>query len=642
MNIYLPDKTKKVVDDNLTAYEIAKTISVSLASSAICAKVNGELFDLNEVVPPESTFEVVTVKSKDAISVLNHSCAHLMAQAITHLYPGVMFAYGPATEEGFYYDIKFPDGVSFSTTEFEKIEKEMKRLVASGEKIERLNLSFDEAKEMFKGQKYKEIHIDELKDKGVKISAYKQNDFADLCKGPHLKSTSQIKAFKLLSTSSCYFKGDKDNDSLTRIYGTAFFSQEELDNYLKILEERKEADHRKIGKEMDLFMISEYGPGFPFFLNNGLIIKHELENYMWELLKNNDYEMIDTPQILSRELWETSGHWKDYKQNMYTTKIEDKVYAIKPMNCPGAILCYANSLHSYKDLPLRLGEFGHVHRDEASGALNGLFRVRSFTQDDGHIFLPFEKVEEEIKVLLKLFNKVYKLFHLDYHIELSTRPEEFVGKIETWNTAEAALLKAIKQSKIPYEINEGDGAFYGPKIDFKFKDSLNRVWQCGTIQLDMQLPHRFNITYIDSSGEKKEPVIIHRAILGSFERFIAVLTEECKGSFPTWIAPEQVRILPVTTESPELMNYVNKLDAAFRKLHIRSSIDDRNEKISYKIREAQKNMKVPYTLVIGKNELDNETVTYRLHGQSETNTVSKSEFIKLITKDIKTKLFKRI
>ena len=639
MNIYLPDKTKKVVDDNSTAYDIAKSISVSLASNAICAKVNGELFDLNEVVPNESTFEVVTSKSKDALHVLNHSCAHLMAQAITHLYPGVNFAYGPATEEGFYYDVKFNE--PFSENDFAKIEKEMQRIVSSGEKIERQILSYDEAKKVFKDQKYKLIHIDELNDKKATLSAYKQGDFIDLCLGPHMKSTSQIKAFKLLATSSSYFKGDKNNDSLTRIYGTAFFSKEDLDNYLKILEERKEADHKKIGRDMNLFMLSEYGPGMPFWLPNGMILKRELENYIWDLLINNGYDFVTTPQILSRELWEVSGHWKEYKQNMYTTKIENRVFAIKPMNCPGAILCYSNSLHSYKDLPVRLAEFGLVHRFEASGALNGLLRVREFTQDDAHIFLPFEDVEKEIRRLLKIFDQVYKVFNLDYHIEISTRPEEFVGKIETWNVAEDALIRSVKASKIPYEINPGDGAFYGPKIDFKLKDSLNRVWQCGTIQLDMQLPHRFNVSYIDSNNEKKEPVMIHRAIIGSFERFIAVVTEDCKGSYPTWLAPEQVRILPVNTDNSDLMKYVNNLNSTLLKLKIRSKVDDRNEKISYKIRESQKLFKASYTLVIGNNELENNTVTYRIHGHQETSTISKSDFIKKITKDIKSKSYFR-
>lgn len=639
MIIYLPDKTKKEVADNSTALDIAKSISVSLASSAICAKVNGELFDLNEVVPSESTFEVITSKSKDALHVLNHSCAHLMAQAITHLYPGVMFAYGPATEEGFYYDVKFNQ--PFSENDFPKIEKEMSKIVSSGLKIERQHLTYEEAKEVFKNQKYKLIHIDELNDRNASLSAYKQGDFIDLCLGPHMKNTSQIKAFKLLATSSSYFKGDSKNDSLTRIYGTAFFSKEDLDNYLKIVEERKEADHKKIGRDLNLFMLSEYGLGMPFWLPNGMIIKHELENYIWELLTKNGYNFVTTPQMLSRELWQISGHWKEYKQNMYTTKIENRVFAIKPMNCPGAILCYSNSLHSYKDLPVRLAEFGLVHRYEASGALNGLLRVREFTQDDAHIFLPFNEVENEIKRLLKLFNEVYKIFNLQYHIEISTRPEEFVGKIETWNIAEDALIRSVKESKIPYEINPGDGAFYGPKIDFKLKDSLNRVWQCGTIQLDMQLPHRFNISYIDSNNEKQVPVMIHRAIIGSFERFIAVITEDCKGSYPTWLAPEQVRILPVNTDNAELMKYVKKINNQLLSHNIRSKIDDRNEKISYKIRESQKLYKASYTLVIGNNELEDSSVTYRIHGHQETSTTSLANFIKKIKKDIDTRSYFR-
>jgi threonyl-tRNA synthetase len=637
MKITLPDKSVREIKDGSSAIDAAKSIALSLAEKAICAKVNGELFDLNEKLPGDCTFEVITKTSPDALHVLRHSAAHLMAQAIAHLYPGTMFAYGPATEEGFYYDMKLPEGVVISENDFATIEAEMKKLIGQNEPIVRKDVTVDEAKAMFANQKYKLIHISELSDKGAKLSIYQQGDYADLCLGPHMKSTGQIKAIKLMSTSACYFKGDKNNDSLTRVYGTAFFQDADLVAYLKLLDERKESDHKKIGKEMGLFMLSDYGPGFPFWLPNGMLLRHELENFLWKLMIDNGYNWVKTPTMLSRELWETSGHWKEYKQNMYITKIDGKPFAIKPMNCPGAILCYNNDLHSYRDLPLRYAEFGLVHRHEASGALNGLFRVRCFTQDDAHILLAFDQVGQEVRRLLKIFDQVYKMFNLEYHIELSTRPEdEYVGKIETWNKAEAELIQCLKENKIPYEINPGDGAFYGPKLDFKFKDSLGRIWQCGTIQLDMQLPHRFHLTYTDKDGSKKEPVMLHRAIFGSIERFVGILTENFKGAFPTWMAPEQLRILPVSSEDPAIMSYCAKLNKRLLKKEIRTHVDDRNESLSYKIRDAQ-SLKVPYTIVVGANELKDHTLTYRLHGEKATKTVSEAAFIKLLEKDIKTK-----
>ena len=639
MKIYLPDNSFKEINDESTALDAAKAISLSLAEKAICAKVDGELFDLNKKLPGDCKFEVITQSSKEALHVLRHSAAHLMAQAISHLYPGAMFAYGPATDDGFYYDVKLSTPIS--ENDFPRIEAEMKKIVSQNLKIERREVTLKEAKEIFKNQKYKLIHIDELADDGANLSVYSQGDYADLCLGPHMKSTKYIKAFKIMSTSACYFKGDKNNDSLTRIYGTAFFSQADLDAYLKLLEERKEADHKRIGKELGLFMISDFGPGFPFWLPNGMILRHELENFLWETLTRHGYSFLKTPTILSRELWQISGHWKEYKQNMYTTRIDGKTYAIKPMNCPGAILVYQNDLHSYRDLPLRYAEFGHDHRHEASGALNGLFRVRSFTQDDAHIFLSFDQIGSEVKKLLKLFNEIYNAFGLSYSIELSTRPEtEFVGKIETWNKAEAMLKECLDENGIPYEINEGDGAFYGPKLDFKLKDSLNRVWQCGTIQLDMQLPHRFHLKYTDKNGKKVEPVMIHRAIFGSFERFVGVITENFKGAFPTWLAIEQVRIIPVNSEDKQLLAYAEKINKALLKHNIRTSIDTRNEKLNYKIRDAQ-HMKVAYSIVIGNNEVNDLSITYRLQGHMDSRTVSFKDFIKLINKDIKDKNPKR-
>lgn len=637
MKIILPDNSFKELPDGSTALDAAKSISLGLAQKAICAKVNGELFDLNEQLPDDCKYEVITKDSKEAILVLRHSAAHLMAQAIQHLYPGVQFAYGPATEDGFYYDMKLPKPISIE--DFPAIEKEMEKLVSQNELIERENVSYEEALKRFENQKYKSIHINELKEKGASISIYKQGDFQDLCLGPHMKSTKYIKAFKLTNTSACYFQGNKENDSLTRIYGTAFFEKKDLDEYLNLLEERKQADHKRLGKDLKLFMFSDYGPGLPFWLPNGMIIRHELESFLWDKLTDGGYFFLKTPQMLSRELWETSGHWKKYKENMYITKVDGQPYAIKPMNCPGAILVYQNDIHSYRELPIRYAEYGLDHRHEASGALNGLFRVRAFTQDDAHIFLAFDQIGTEIRKLLKLFGEVYKTFGLSYTIELSTRPEVFVGKISTWDKAEAELKECLDDNGIPYEINEGDGAFYGPKLDFKIKDTFNRVWQCGTIQLDMQLPHRFNLTYVDSDGKEKEPVMLHRAIFGSFERFLGIITENFKGAFPTWMSPEQVRILPIA-DDPTINAYCKSVLKSLNNKKIRASIDDRNEKLNYKIREAQ-TKKVPYTIVIGAKEAGDKTITYRLYGHTDSKTVTGSEFIHLIEKDIKDKQIKR-
>ena len=640
MYIVLPDHSKKQLPDRSTALDAAKSISLSLGKEAICAKVNGNLFDLAEVLPDGCTFEVVTKKSPEALSVLRHSAAHLLAQAVLHLFPEAQFAYGPSTEEGFFYDIKFSRPLSESD-DLPRIEAEMKRLIQENIPIVREDLTAEQARQTFAGQKYKLIHIDELAKDGKSLSAYRQGDFVDLCLGPHMRSTGQIKAVKLMSTSACYFQGDKNNDSLTRIYGTAFFSQADLDAYLQLLEERKESDHKKIGRDMGLFMISDYGPGFPFWLPNGMILRHQLEEFWWKLMMDNQYQVVRTPQMLSRELWETSGHWREYKQNMYITKIDGKPFAIKPMNCPGAMLVYQNSLHSYRELPIRYAELGLVHRHEASGALNGLFRVRCFTQDDAHVILAFDQIGDEIRRLLKIFDYVYRLFELDYHIELSTRPlDKYVGKISTWNKAEDELKLCLEENHIPYQINPGDGAFYGPKLDFKFRDSLNRVWQCGTIQLDMQLPHRFHLTYIDKDGEKKEPVMLHRAIFGSIERFVGILTENFKGSFPTWLAPEQVRILPVAPEDAEQAAYAQEIQKLLQKDEVRSKVDDRNEKLSYRIHDSQ-TLKVSYTLVVGAKEAQSRLVTYRIHGAKDTRTVPLSEFLSLLRKDIRTKKARR-
>lgn len=634
MKITLPDHSVKEIKDGSTALDAAKAIALSLGEKAICAKVNGELFDLNEVLPGDCNFEVVTKQSPEALHVLRHSAAHLMAEAIQHLYPGVQFAYGPATEDGFYYDMKLPKPIS--EDDFAKIEAEMKKIVSEKQAITRKDVSLEEAEKLFADQKYKLIHIHELADKGASLSVYSQGDFMDLCLGPHMKTTKEIKAIKLMATSSCYFQGNKENDSLTRIYGTAFFTQEDLDNYLKMIEERKEADHKRLGQQLSLFMFSDYGPGLPFWLPNGMIIRHELENFLWDLLtKEFGYSFLKTPQMLSRELWETSGHWKKYKENMYITKVDGKPYAIKPMNCPGAILVYQNAIHSYRELPIRYAEFGLDHRHEASGALNGLFRVRGFTQDDAHVFLAFDQIGEEIRKMLKMFGIVYKTFGLEYAIELSTRPERFVGKISTWDKAEAELKQCLEENHLPYEVNEGDGAFYGPKLDFKIKDSLGRIWQCGTIQLDMQLPHRFHCKYIGKDGLEKEPVMLHRAIFGSFERFVGIITENFKGAFPTWMSPEQLRIIPVNNDA-SVVKMAQDLNKKLLKKNVRVKIDDRNEKLSYKIHDSQV-MKVPYTIVLGPKEAASGNVTYRLYHHTDSKTVTEKEFIKIIEKDIQTR-----
>lgn len=634
MKLTLLDGKVLEVEDGLTGLEIAARISVSLPKKVIAVKINDEIQDFRLPISEDCKFEIVTKESKEALDILNHSCAHIMAQAIKHIFPEAQFAYGPSVEEGYYYDVK--TNTPISENDFKAIEKEMDKIVKSGLPIERKEISVEEGKKIFKDQKFKLIHLEELK--GT-ITVYSQGDFTDLCRGPHVASTALCKAFKLMSIAGAYFKGDKNNEQLTRVYGTCFFSKEDLDAYLKLLEERKESDHRKLGKELGLFMISDYGPGFPFWLPNGMILRRELENFWYDIHAKENYIFVRTPIMLSKELWETSGHWDHYKENMYTTQVDENTFAIKPMNCPGAILVYKNDIHSYKELPIRIGELGLVHRHEASGALNGLFRVRCFTQDDAHTLLREDQIESEIRHLLSLYDRIYKTFNLPYYIVLSTRPDSFIGKIETWNKAEEILEKCLKDFNIDYKINPGDGAFYGPKLDFKLRDSLNRIWQCGTIQLDMQLPSRFDCTYIDQNGDKVTPLMIHRAIFGSIERFTGIITEHFKGAFPTWLSPKQVVILPVNNNFH--LDYANKVNETLLNARIRSEVDDRGEKVGYKIRDCQVK-KVPYTLVIGDKEKENNTVTYRILGTQEQVTVSLDDFIKLIRHDIDTKQIYRV
>ncbi len=625
MKIKLLDNIKEM-DGPLSVYEIAEKISVSLAKSTIAAMVNEELKDTTAIVNEDCDIRFITAKDPEAFHILNHSAAHLMAEAIKELYPNARFGVGPAIEEGFYYDFEIPEK-RLTEADFKDIEKVMKKLQAKAEVISRSEVTKEEALAKFEADPYKSELIRELPDEET-ISTYSQGNYTDLCRGPHVPKTNFIKAFKLLSIAGAYWRGDSKNPQLQRIYGVAFFSEDELKNHLNILEERKKRDHRKIGKELGLFMMSDFGPGLPFWLPNGYALRRALEDFWLDLHKRNGYKVIETPIMLSKELWETSGHWDHYKEDMYITMVDENEFAIKPMNCPGAILVYKNDIHSYKDLPLRYAELGHVHRHEASGALNGLFRVRTFTQDDAHTLLTEDQINDEIRRILGIYDYIYNLFGLNYSIELSTRPfDNFIGDIKVWDQAEADLAAACRATGKEFKINPGDGAFYGPKLDFKLRDSMNRIWQCGTIQLDFQLPGRFGCTYIDKEGEKKTPVMIHRACFGSLERFIGIITENFAGVFPLWLAPVQVRVIPVVegVHGDKAREFVTKLQLA----GFRTEIDSSDEKLGYKIRQSQIK-KTPYTLVIGDNECETGNVTYRKHGEQAQTTVSLDEFVSML------------
>lgn len=574
------------------------------------------------------------IKNDEKLNMLNHSCAHLLAHAVKHLYPEAKFWVGPVIEDGFYYDIDLGDK-SLSEEDFPKIEKEMKKISKDNKLINRIELSKEEALEMFKDDPYKIDLISRMDENDTVISAYKQGDFIDLCRGPHVESTKLIKHFKLLKVSGAYWKGDSKNKMLQRVYGICFENEEDLNEYLEFLEEAKKRDHKKLGKELGLFMMSEYGPGFPFFLHNGMILRNELENFWYKEHKKEGYQFVKTPIMLNKDLWELSGHWFNYRENMYTSEIDDKVFAIKPMNCPGGMLVYKNSLYSYKDLPLRVGELGQVHRHEASGALNGLFRVRTFTQDDAHIFMTQDQIESEVIRLINFIDRIYSIFGLTYEIELSTRPEEkYIGDLEIWNKSEKALEEACHKAGHECKINPGDGAFYGPKLDFHIKDSLGRVWQCGTIQLDMNLPERFDLTYIDSDGSKKRPVMLHRVIFGSIERFIGILIEHYAGAFPLWLSPNQVNIIPVNNLIH--MDYAKKIMQELDDNEIRVTLDESDEKFGYKMRQSVMS-KVPYTLILGDNEMKDGTISYRHRGSTETKNMKLDEFISMLKEEIKTK-----
>ena len=632
MKLELNDKQIIEVNDNATGMDVLKALKKDNLKDYLAYNLDGELFDLFHVIKHDGKLEFIDKNSPEALNILHHSTAHLLAEAVLELYPNVHFAIGPSIEDGFYYDIDFNDLI-LKEEDLIKIENKMKELSKKNQYIIRKEVSKKDALELFKNNPYKVEIINELEDGN--ISTYTQGNFTDLCVGPHVPSTGYIKFFKLESIAGAYWRGDSKNKQLTRIYGTSAFSKEDLDKYLALKEEAKRRDHRKLGKELGLFMLSEYGPGFPFYLPKGLMLRRQIENWWNEIHDYNDYKIIKTPIILSKELWETSGHWYHYKDNMYTTKIDDREFAIKPMNCPGAILVYNSELHSYRDLPLRLAELGLVHRHEASGALNGLFRVRCFTQDDAHIFCRRDQLKDEIVKLLKLYDQMYSVFGLDYSIVLSTRPEsDYIGDIAIWDESEKILADACKSSGKDFKINAGDGAFYGPKLDFKLKDCMGRIWQCGTIQLDMNLPQRFDCTYINAKGEKERPIMLHRAILGSFERFLGIIIEHFAGAFPLWIAPVQIKILPVNNSLH--LEYSKQLKEKLASLGYRVELDDSQEKLGYRMRNAQIN-KIPYTLVIGDKEVNDQSLTYRRYGNEKQINIKVDEFIKLIDKEVKNK-----
>lgn len=623
------------VENGLSVYDAAKAAGVSVPREVIAAEINGETHELSYPVHDGDDVKLLTFEDEGGKKTFFHTASHILAQAVKRLYPEVKLTIGPAIDNGFYYD--FDSDVTFAAEELEKIEAEMKKIVKENLKIERFTLPREEAKKLMeeKGEPYKVLLIDRVPE-GEEISFYKQGEFTDLCAGPHLFSTGAIKAFKLTQCTGAYWEGDSKNKMLQRVYGTAFPTKEALATYLDMLEEAKKRDHRKLGKELGLFTIMDEGPGFPFFLPNGMVLRNTLIEYWREVHKRYGYVEISTPMILNRSLWERSGHWAHYKNNMYTTVIDGADFAIKPMNCPGGMLVYKSEMHSYRDLPLRMGELGVVHRHELSGALHGLFRVRCFTQDDAHIFMTWDQMKDEIKNVVRLFDEVYSVFGLSYQIEVSTMPEDHMGDIKDWNFATETLKEAVSEMGKDYVINEGDGAFYGPKLDFHLSDCLGRTWQCGTIQLDMQLPERFELEYMGADNEKHRPVMIHRVVLGSIERFIGIITEHYAGAFPLWLAPVQVKILPIGEGHIE---YANKVKDILEENHLRVEVDARNEKIGYKIREAQLK-KVPYMLVVGDKEMAEGLVAVRSRSEGELGQLTIEDFTKRAVEEVKSKVNK--
>ena len=629
IKIELKDGSLKEFESGIRAIDVANSISEGLARAIVGAKINGEVKDLKTPINDDAKLEFVKFEDKDGKEVFWHTSTHVMAQAIKRLYPEAKLAIGPAIENGFYYDIDLEHRLS--PEDLEKIEAEMKKMVKEEFEIERYELPKDEAIDFMKklGEDYK-VELIEGLEEGSTISFYKQGEFTDLCAGPHLPNVKKVKAFKLLSVAGAYWRADQSNKMLQRVYGIAFEKKKDLDDYIQMMEEAKLRDHRKLGKELELFTLLDEGPGFPFFLPKGTVLKNKLLEYWREVHREDGYVEIETPIILNRQLWETSGHWFNYKENMYTVEIDEEDFAIKPMNCPGGMLVYQTKMRSYKDFPIRMGEIGRVHRHELSGALHGLMRVRAFTQDDAHIFMLPEQIKDEIKGVVSLIDKIYKTFGFSYHLELSTRPEKFLGEISMWDEAESNLKAALEELGLPYIINEGDGAFYGPKIDFHLRDCIGRTWQCGTIQLDYQMPERFELSYIGKDGEKHRPVMIHRVAFGSIERFIGILIEHYAGKFPLWIAPVQVKILPI---SDKFMDYAKQIEKAMYDAKIRVELDDRAEKIGYKIREAQLE-KVPYMIIVGEKELNEGNISVRSRDLGDLGFKNTDDFLKELSEEI--------
>lgn len=628
IKVKLIDGCMKEIEEGSNGYSLAASISKKLAKEAIAAKINDKLVDLNHGLKNDDKVEIITADSEDGIEIIRHSTAHVMAQAVKRIYGNVKLAIGPTIKNGFYYD--FDLDISLTKDDLKKIEDEMNKIINEDLKFKRDDVSREEALKIMseKGEYYKVELINAL-DESEKISLYEQGDFTDLCRGPHIPSTKFIKAFKLTSVAGAYWRGSEKNKMLQRIYGVAFSSKKELEKYLNMIEEAKKRDHRKLGRELKLFEIMDEGPGFPFFLPKGVILKNILIDYCRKLHNEAGYVEIETPIMLNKELWIRSGHWDHYKENMYTSMIDNKEFALKPMNCPGGMLVYKSEGHSYRDLPLRVGELGRVHRHEISGALHGLMRVRAFTQDDAHIFMLPEQIKSEILGVIKLIDEVYDTLGFKYNVELSTRPEDSMGSDEEWNMAERSLKEALDEGGLDYKINEGDGAFYGPKIDFHIEDSLGRSWQCGTIQLDFQLPQRFELEYIGSDGGKHRPIVIHRVIFGSIERFIGILIEHFAGKFPVWLSPIQVKVLPI---SDSFMEYGHEVIDKLRKYGIRCEIDNRSEKIGYKIREAR-NERVPYMIIVGEKEKNYGNISLRSRDMGEEGSTSLEEFITRVLKE---------
>ncbi len=629
MEIILPDGSKKTLEEGATVADVAKSIGSGLAKAALAGKIDGELVDVTAPVHDGAAVEIITSKSPEALHILRHSCAHIMAEAVQELFPGTQIAFGPATDDGYFYDFELPENIS--SDDFGAIEKKMQQIIKRNDPFVREVVTVEQAKEIFADQRFKLEHIDDLTDEEITI--YRHGSFVDLCAGPHIPRAGKIGAIKMMKLAGAYWRADATREQLQRLYGTAFFKREELDEYLHNLEEAEKRDHRKVGREMDLFMMRDEAPGFPFFLPNGMVLKNTLLDYWREIHHKAGYVEISTPLIMNRQLWETSGHWDHYKDNMYSTSIDEEEYCIKPMNCPGGVLVYASKPRSYRDLPIRAGEIGLVHRHEMRGALHGLFRVRCFNQDDAHLFVRPDQLTDEIIGVVKLIDSVYQQFGFKYHVELSTRPEDSMGSDADWEAAENGLKTALSQLGMDYELNEGDGAFYGPKIDFHLEDSLGRTWQCGTCQLDFQMPQNFDLEYVDADGTKKRPIMLHRVCFGSVERFLGILIEHYAGKFPVWLAPVQAKVLCVSEKSRD---YAHQVAAELDEAGIRVSVDDRDAKIGYKIREARSTDRMPYMIIVGEQEAADGTISVR-DRSNETVPSTTAEFIAKVQEETRTR-----